>query len=94
MRCFKAGVEGGFFFKCIKRDLEELWELLSVQRAEVSNGKKVLQFRKVERTEILFLFMYSNIFLSVYNGVVEHKVGGQASISFDLSLLSNSLCVT
>lgn len=91
MRCFKAGVEGGFFFKCIKRDLEELWELLSVQRAEVSNGKKVLQFRKVERTEILFLFMYSNIFLSVYNGV---KFGGQASISFDLSLLSNSLCVT
>lgn len=54
-------------------------------------GKKVLQFRKLERTEILFLFMYSNIFLSVYNGV---KVGGQASISFDLSLLSNSLCVT
>lgn len=91
MRCFKAGVEGGFFFKCIKRDLEELWELLSVQRAEVSNGKKVLQFRKVERTEILFLFMYSNIFLSVYNGV---KFGGQASISFDLSLLYNSLCVT
>lgn len=91
MRCFKAGVEGEFFFKCIKRDLEELWELLSVQRAEVSNGKKVLQFRKLERTEILFLFMYSNTFLSVYNGV---KFGGQASISFDLSLLSNSLYAT
>lgn len=25
--CFKAGVKGGLF-KCIKRDLEELWDVL------------------------------------------------------------------
>lgn len=25
--CFKAGAKGGLF-KCIKRDLEELWEFL------------------------------------------------------------------
>lgn len=65
--CSKAGVKGRVFSNAL-RDLEELWEILSVFiAAEGSNGKKeeVFRLKKLERTKISFSFMYDSIFLSV-----------------------------